>query len=220
LEVDVGSDQIGWLEVAKALGPYITAIVAMVGVFLSARLAQRNWLKQFGKQQSVALLNRRLDLAHELPSKLFEATQLGHRVVINGCLAQTLAILNSEGRQFSQETIDRLVKEEVEAEKIFQDALGEILKLLLSVSAFFNDQIYEEASHCVQALQQVVQSDGDTSALLGDLKQSIPPDTTVEQALVNITRVLNEHLKPISGDIAQRVGKLARRMVEFAQASG
>lgn len=216
----MGSDQIGWLEVAKALGPYITAIVAMVGVFLSAWLAQRNWLKQFGKQQSAALLNRRLDLAYELPSKLFEATQLGQRLVINGRLAQTLAILNSEGRQFPQDTIDKLIKEQVEAGKIFQDALGEILKLSMSVSAFFNNQTYEEASHCVQALRQVVQSDGDTSALLSDLKQSIRPDTTVDQVLVNITRVLNEHLQPINHDIAQRVGKLARRMVEFAQASG
>lgn len=215
----MGPQQPTWLDVATALGPYITAIIAIVGALLSAWLAQRNWLKRFGREQSVVLLNRRLDLAYELPSKLFEVTQLAIRVTITARVAQTLATLNAEGRQFTQQTIDALVREQMEAGKVLQDALAEALKTSFATAAFFDAEIYREASQCIQALRQLIQGDGDASTLLGALRQSLRPGTTAEQAIHDVTRVLSDHMQPINDELSKRIGSLAREMVRYAQAA-
>jgi hypothetical protein len=213
-------DQVGWLEVAKALGPYVVAIIAMVGTFLSSGLAQRNWQKQFGVQQSVLLLNKRLELASELPTRLFEAMQHFSELLLKTRLSETLNILNSEGRQFPMDAINNLVKEQQEAAKAGQSALNEALKLFIFVKAFFNEQILEEAHKCIAVIQQLNQSQEVASTFRSDLKQCVSPGTTVEQTLVNMTSVMNERLKPANNDMNQQIGKLARLMVEYAKPKG
>ena len=133
----MNSDQVGWLELAKALGPYLVAIIAMVGTFLSAGLAQRNWQKQYAVQQSTLLLNKRLELASELPTKLSEAMRHFSELMTKTRLSETLSILNSEGRQFPVEVINNLVKEQLEAANVGQNALHEALSLIIFVKAFF-----------------------------------------------------------------------------------
>src|ERR1041385_3553430 len=214
------SDQVGWLELAKALGPYIVAVIAMLGTFLSAGLAQRNWQKQYGVQQSALLLNKRLELASELPTKLSEALRHFSELLAKARLSETLAILNAEGRQFPIEVINNLVKEQLEAANVGQNALHEALKLFIFVKAFFNDQILAEAHKSIEVLDQINQREEVALTFRGELKQCVAPGATVEQALINMSDVINEHLKPVNNEMSERVGTLARSMVGFAKPKG
>jgi hypothetical protein len=205
-----------WLELAKALGPYAVAIIAIAGSFLSAALAQRNWQRQFGAQQSVVLLNKRLELAEGLPSKLFEAVQHGTALLLNARLSETLNMLNSEGRNFSQETISGFLKKLDEEAQAFHAAMRESLKLFFLSVPFFNDEIKREAAECLSAMKRLNQSQEDAATFRNDLKQSVPPSATVEQVLVELSNAANGHLLPISNDMSARIGKLACLMVEYA----
>ena len=213
-------DQVGWLEVAKALGPYVVAVIAMIGTFLSAALSQRNWQKQFGAQQSVLLLNKRLELASELPTRLSEAMRHFSELLMKARLSETLNILNSEGRKLSEEVIEKLVKEQQELAKDGQNALNEALKQFIFVKAFFNDEILEEAHKCITVIQQLNQSQEDASAFRDELKQCFSPGAPVEQALVNMTNAMNVRLMPINENMFQRIGTLARLMVDYAKPTG
>jgi hypothetical protein len=213
-------DQVAWLEVAKALGPYAVAIIAIVGTFLSAGLAQRNWQKQFGVQQSVVLLNKRLQLAEELPSKLFEAVQHGSALLLSARVSEALNSLNSEGRGFSQEAIEGLVKRQEDAAQALQRAMVEALRLLVLTNAFFNEEIAKEAGECLSAMKQLIQSPEDASVLRNELKKCVPPDATVEQVLFNMNNAVNGHLMPISNGMSAQIGKLARLMVDYAKPDG
>lgn len=216
----MNSDQVEWLELAKALGPYVVAVIAMVGTFLSAGLAQRNWQKQYGIQQSALLLNKRLELASELPTKFSEAMRHFSELLTNARLSETLTILNSEGRQFPMEIINDLVKQQRESASVGQNALHDALRLIIFVKAFFNDQIYEEAHKCIGVLNQINQSEEVALAFREKLKQCVAPGVTVEQALINMTNVMNEHLRPVNIEMSDRVGALARSMIEYAKPKG
>jgi hypothetical protein len=210
-------DQAGWLEVSKALGPYIVAAIAIIGTFLSAGLAQKNWQRQFGAQQSVVLFNKRLELAEELPSRLFELVQRSSSLMLKARLSETLAILNSEGRNFPQETIDGLVREQKEEAEAFQSAMGASLKAFFLTNAFFDDKIAKEAGECLSAMKQLTPSQEMASAFRNELKQCAAPGVAVEQTLIMMHKIANEHLLQVSKPMSGRIGNLARLMVEYAK---
>jgi hypothetical protein len=210
-------DQAGWLEVSKALGPYVVAAIAVVGTFLSAGLAQRNWQRQFGAQQSVVLFNKRLELAEELPSRLLEAVQHSSSLMLKARLSETLTILNSEGRNFPQEVIDGLVREQKEDAQAFQNAMGAAIKAFFLTNAFFDDKIAKEAGECLSAMKQFTPSQETASAFRNELKETAAPGTAVEQTIIKMTNVSTERLSAISNPLSERIGNLARLMVEYAK---
>jgi hypothetical protein len=60
-----------------AIAPYVTAIVAIAGSFVTAWLAQRSWGKQFEAQYQLELLKERIKICQEIPDQLFQA-QMSH----------------------------------------------------------------------------------------------------------------------------------------------
>jgi hypothetical protein len=56
-----------------AIAPYVTAIVAIAGSFVTAWLAQRSWGKQFEAQYQLELLKERIKICQEIPDRLVQA---------------------------------------------------------------------------------------------------------------------------------------------------
>jgi len=72
---------VNWLEVIQALGPYVTAIVALVVAALTAWLAHRHWLQQFLTEKSFTLREEKIRLLQDIPTKLMRAALLSQNAL-------------------------------------------------------------------------------------------------------------------------------------------
>ncbi|OQY86793.1 MAG: hypothetical protein B6D40_00625 [Anaerolineae bacterium UTCFX3] len=67
---------IDWLEVIKAVAPYVTAIIAIIASTIAAWMTHRNWLKQFMVEKSHLRRQERVRLLQEIHIKLSDAMRL------------------------------------------------------------------------------------------------------------------------------------------------
>jgi hypothetical protein len=108
-----------WLEIVKAAGPYITAIVAIIISALTAWLTHRNWLKQFLAEKTFVFRDEQRSLVKEISSKLIQAINLAVESLVWQALLTTMLSLvpdekdsrNQESKNTMQERLHQAVQQ-------------------------------------------------------------------------------------------------------------
>jgi hypothetical protein len=207
------------VEIVKISAPYLAALIGLCGVFVAAVLSQRNWLKQYGKQQSVALFEKRLEIAYEVLKNGVAASDHATLSAVNYLMASALTVLNSEGHQFRQETIDNLLAVNAQEDNAQSDALREIVLQGYLVKAMFNENMAERLSRCLALFQELAQIKTNPGKIVEEIKKAFAVGAQIDLVIGAGTQALSEHLSPIGARISEGIAELVNDMLEYAKAN-
>jgi hypothetical protein len=210
---------VNWIEIVKILAPYLTAILALIGVFVTAYLSQRNWMKQFGKQQSVLLFEKRLEIAYDVLRNGLAASNHSMASLINYLMARTLISLNSLGHQFSQEIIDNFISIDEQENNIQLEALKQLVILGYMLTAMFNNDLKKEHSRCLQLFNEVAEIRTKPGTIINEIKNAFTSGTEIDLLISTGTSIITKNLDQIATSINEGISKLVSDMLEYAKAN-
>ncbi len=145
---------LNWIELAKTLGPYATAITAIVAVFMASWLAHKNWLKQFAVERSDILRRERTRLSEEVLLKVVKATSLASKFLELRALIFATSKLMDE-KFLSNEALVMLVelnKRSHETSAQVQEMFAEVVALSVPVSIYFGNKASQAITSTMEFL--------------------------------------------------------------------
>jgi hypothetical protein len=145
------------IEVLKAVALYLTPLAAVVGVFATAWLAQRNWATQFASQYHLTLLQERMKICQEVPDQLFQA-QIGF-IEAWGYQAYLHAlgkyVLELKGIGIDPDPLIGHFREQSSAAmSLPRNAFKEMLRMLVRVEIYFGPEAVLALREVAKLLQQ------------------------------------------------------------------
>ena len=217
---------VNWLEVIQALGPYVTAIVALVVAALTAWLAHRHWLQQFLTEKSFTLREEKIRLLQEIPTKLMRAALLSQNALIWRAMYVATETVAQEREHVPDEaihTILALKEKHTEATAQIQQLSLDLYTLRITSRVYFGEETGLAVETALGLLPRLLAPEPEYTQLTEGFRQNLRHalDRKLDLGqLISTSQVEQlEILKPLMDSMGESVAKVVRCMVEHLQQS-
>lgn len=215
---------VNWLEVIKAIGPYVTAIVAVIAVVVTAWLARRNWFRQFLTEKSFALRQEQIRLLQEIPKKLMDAHLLSQGALVWRTLLEVTNSHIKEGQPVSDEVraaSSALQQKLSEACQQLHRMSAELSALRITSRLYFGENTGLAIEAFLKKLQQYMQPRAEITELLDGLQMNVSKvlshEMSTSQCEAHASDQIQRNIKPITDDVQESISQVIRSMVDYMQ---
>jgi hypothetical protein len=207
-----------WLEIVKAVGPYITAIVAIIISALTASLTHRNWLKQFSVEKTFAFRDEQRSLLKEIPAKLIQASYLVVQSLIwQGMLTVLISFVKEGKVPDDPEKMNALHERHHQAVQQFSTVVTELYISRITARVYFGEDAGRAVESCLATLQGITivapEYKAAQSELYVNLKTALE-DKEVSEDMTKMILQFNQRMVPLIDQVGNEVAKLVRLMLD------
>ena len=215
-----------WLEVLKAIGPYVTAIIAIIASSITAWLTHRNWLKQFLIEKSFVLRQEQIRLLQEIPKKLTDTQHLAVQMKIWPMLRDLLfqflqenESLPNEMRSGIEAIDDRLVQAQNNTAEQFSQMSTEFETLRIILGLYFGRETEEALVAFIKEVAQALQPNPKYDEIrnnLNDLvKNAAKGAESQSQLFAEFVGKAQQGMEPLFEEVQQSKVQVIRSMVSY-----
>jgi hypothetical protein len=215
---------VDWLEVLQTLGPYVTAIVAILASMLTAWLTHRNWLKQYLTEKSFALREERLRLLQEIPRKLATVALLSENNLLFRALFGAATRLAQEYQDQPEGALAAGMVESFgqrlhETTEQWNQMTTDLYVLPITSRIYFGDETGQAIEAFYATMDQVMRfdSEGLVNLMYNCLSDQLTKGVNLDQFITYAHDEAGQVLQPLREGLRTRAFQVVQSMAERAR---
>lgn len=207
-----------WLEIVKAVAPYITAIVAIMVSALTAWMAHRNWMKQFLVEKTFVFRDEQRSLLKKIPSKLIQAGFLGvQSLVWQAILTAILRLISEEKVSRNEEKINLMHERHHQAVQQLSAMITEVYTFRITSRVYFGEDAGRAVESCLTKLQEITvpgpEYKAAESEIYAKFNTALEAGNGVPENMTEIILEMRQRMIPLIDRFGDEVAKLVRLML-------
>lgn len=217
------NQQATWLQAAQALGPYVTAIVAIVAAVVTGWLTHRNWLKQFTVQKSFAFDQERIRLLSTIPQKVFTVFRLAQEALVWRCMYEAMAIATRSTARIpdvAKATMRSVSESHSETIARLTPMFDELYAMCIMSKVYFGEITRQALADAVNRLQLIVEPSTSKEyaswrdSMVQNFKKVFDGGVIVEEFIPQLLVEAREQILPALDKMREPLSQTVVRMME------
>src|SRR5262245_5536120 len=215
------TQSVNWVEVVKALGPYVTAIIAIIASALTAWVGHRYWLKQFVTEKAFAIRQDRIRLLQEIPQKIMKAIMLSQSALIWRALWEVSSNLIQEREGLPEaafEAEQQFLQRHREATEQLHEMLSELYVMRISSRIYFGKKTGQAVEASLKSMQQFIEP-GQAyteirNAIYEHFSNALDSGVQIDQLIPNLISEARQNMIPLILTTQESIASTIRSMME------